>query len=231
MIINDGLSIKTTSLCNRHCKNCPVMAWSASDPDYHTSIEDIRRLIEFSRKNNIQWKYILLSGGEPLLWKHIVEGTKLLFKSKITNDLKLFTNAIQVSNKAALDRVADILPHVHHFRVSQYNNNQNQIKQLRGRFGARIEVENRTKHMVPPKEAIPGTVPALCRCRAVAFIYGGFDVCGPARTVFPRDKKPEYELNMDSFTELLIFPKEMQGACGMCISNAHVQKHLKLVEA
>lgn len=239
MVIEDGLSIKTTSLCNRYCKNCAVMSWAAADPEYHTSLDDIKNLIKFSRDSHITWKYILLSGGEPLLWKHIVEGSRLLFQSKITDDLKILTNGMQVTNKAALDRVATILPHVHHFRVSQYNNNQNQIKLLRERFKGQIEVEDRTKHQVQPVKPVPGTLPPFCRCTAFSLVYGGFDFCGPARCYWHRitgkywnGNKPDIGFNFNDLMDLIERKKHITlGICQYCISNAHVQKKLKQVMA
>jgi len=77
------LSIKTTSLCNAMCKNCSVVPWMKMNPNYHTSLEDIDKLIFYSKASGYKWDIILLSGGEPLLWKFLPEAVQKLRDSKI----------------------------------------------------------------------------------------------------------------------------------------------------
>jgi len=137
------LEIKTTSLCQRRCKNCSVIPWMDANPNFHTSIEQIDNLIKYSKESNYHWEYILLSGGEPLLWKHCLEGTKLLYESGICSRLILLTNGLQIKTDT-LQFIEKVMKNVHEFRVSRYNDNGRNIKLAQEHFG-----KLRNKYNVP----------------------------------------------------------------------------------
>lgn len=242
MMIEEGLSIKTTMRCQRRCKNCTVVPLMDAYPDYEMCMSDLTSLIEMSTKNNIQWKYILLSGGEPLLWDRVVNGARYLYHSRITNDLKLLTNAMAVSEDT-LGVIEELLSIVDHFRVSRYNNNGAQIDLLRKHFGSRIEVEDRSVHIIPPIEPVKDSLPADCRCKAYSMFNGFIDSCGPARTIHAWIDRPlrgymygqpPFLCRIYDFKKYFVdvpLDRYSLNACQYCIANAKVQKYLKKEEA
>ena len=153
------LSIKTTSLCQRRCKNCSVIPWMDANPGFHTSIEQIENLIKYSKESEYHWEYILLSGGEPLLWKNIVKGTKLLYESGITSRLILLTNGLEIKT-TCLQKMDKIIKNVHEFRISRYPDNHRNIElaqeyfgKLKNSYGYNVlNVVDRQEHLVPPEK-------------------------------------------------------------------------------
>jgi len=233
MIIEEGLSIKTTSLCNRWCKHCSVTDWMRQHPDYYCSIEDIEKLIQYSRESDYKWKFIILSGGEPLLWKYIEEGTRLLYRSGITDDVIIFTNALAASENN-LGKMGRIIENTHHFRISRYFGSEKQIAILVNKFGNRVQVVDRTTRMVPPLEIlVEDSLPAICNCKSYCLVDGYVDACAPARTILCRiegfhlgDDVQSVKLQKNFLNFYKGYPKYNRKICQYCISNANVQKHL-----
>jgi len=117
------LSIKTTTDCVfPRCKNCSAIPFMDANPGWQTPIEDIENLIKYSKQAGYFFSHILLSGGEPLLWDNVVEGTRLLKESKITGSLVLVTNALAIDFNN-LDKVFEIISNVDLFRISKYSRN------------------------------------------------------------------------------------------------------------
>ena len=231
----EGLSIKTTALCQQMCKHCTVIPWMNANPDYHTSVEDIEALIKMSKDNDIKWGYILLSGGEPLLWKSLKYGTKILSEAKITDNITLITNAKDYEAWGAYE-IKRLLKNVDHFRISQYHNNDKAINWFKATFGGKIEVEDRTEHLIAPDLPVPLTLPADCRCRAYAMVHGNIDSCGPARTISHKigvTDVPRYTTRISNFVPYFIesgLHRFDVPECQYCIANAKVQPHLRMVK-
>jgi hypothetical protein len=237
MIIEEGLSIKTTSLCQMYCKHCTVIPWMQQHPDYHVSIEDIKNLIKYSKESNYKWKFILLSGGEPLLWENLEEGTVLLYKSGITDNLTMFTNAMAVNEKN-IGRIGIVIDNLHNFRISAYKSNRKKIDYVVKKFGNRVNVVEREVRAIAPTEPIKNSLPADCHCRAYSLVDGYIDACGPARTIlckiegmFLGDDVKSVKLQKNFLDFYKEYPKYNRKICQYCISNSKVEKHLKKEKA
>ncbi|HUT64035.1 MAG TPA: radical SAM protein, partial [Anaerolineae bacterium] len=180
------LSIKTTSLCNRMCKHCTVRPWMKANPNFHTSIEQIDNLIKYSKESNYHWEYILLSGGEPLLWHNVLTGTKLLYESGICSRLILLTNGLAITTNT-LSKIQKIMENVHEFRISRYKDNSENIKLAEEYFGKLrnkydmpvLNVVDRGEHLIPPEEPVADSLPTECTCKAYAMVGDYMDYCGP----------------------------------------------------
>ena len=219
-----GLSIKTTSLCNLRCKHCSVIPWMDAVPNWHTSLDEIKRLIEACK--DITFTHIFLSGGEPLLWKNIVEGSRLIKQSGITGSLVLFTNGMGISDP---DKLKEIRKNVDVFRVAKYTRNSEAIERIKEVIKD-VVIVDRTKHTVSPNKPVPNSLPAKCVCSAYSMVQGMIEICGPARTIIHRldweFDDPELSVPIESgFLEKLKkvdkFNKEW---CKYCIANEKVAR-------
>jgi len=254
-----GLSIKTTSVCQRQCKNCTVKSWMKANPDFHTSFEQIENLIKYSKMSGYHFEYILLSGGEPLCWSNVHEGTRLLYESGICSRLVLLTNGLAITTHT-LGILQSIISRVHEFRISRYHDNAENIRlaqeyfgELKNSYGNNVlNVVDRQEHMIPPDKPVPDSLPAECGCKAYAMVGDVIDYCGPARTIAhklgwamikaAKIDKPNF---LDDFGKLMIRDicisnEEGQddesilhksNYCNMCISNTKVARTLKKEQA
>lgn len=231
------LSIKTTSECQRRCKNCSVIPWMDANKGFHTSIKQIENLIKYSKESEYHWEYILLSGGEPLLWKNIVEGTKLLYESGITSRLILLTNGLYITTKT-LDKVKKIIANVHEFRISRYSDNHRNIELAEEYFGNLrngydynvLNIVDRQHHLIAPAKPIKDSLPATCSCKALSMVGGEIHLCGPAHTIacrFPERFKDLSDILWFRQPTKNLELKYNREYCQYCISNAKVAKTLK----
>ena len=251
------LSIKTTSLCNRRCKNCSVISWMDANPNFHTSIKQVENLIKYSKESNYHWEYILLSGGEPLLWKNCLEGTKLLYESGICSRLILLTNGLQIKSET-LRFIDKIIRNVHEFRISMYNDNTRNIALAEEYFGKfknpygnpTLNVVDRQIHLKPVTwgeafgDSPTDLLPADCTCKAYSMLGDEVWYCGPMHSIILKESKDFRNLESfmwESYKTKIAYGKHFLNyikvyednfiSCEYCISNAKVAKHLKRAEA
>lgn len=233
------LSIKTTSLCQRQCKNCTVRPWMKANPEFHTSIEQLEAFVKYSKLSGYHWEYILLSGGEPLLWNNILEGTKLLYESGITSRLILLTNGLEIM-PATLTRITKIINNVHEFRVSEYGDNKINIALAKEYFGkiknsygnSVLNIVDRQEHLVPPENLVKDSLPVECTCQAYAMDGDFIRWCGPALTLdcaFPQflGAWPVVKRKLISQKNFLDGLELQSFFCQYCIANSNVTKTLK----
>ena len=236
------LSIKTTTACTfPRCKNCSAISFMDANRGWQTPIGDIEKLIEYSKGAGYFFSHILLSGGEPLLWDNVVEGTRLLGSSGITENLILVTNALAIDFDN-LDKVLGIIADVDEFRISRYSRNAAVISRFLGivednPYRRKITVDNKMTHMIPPKEPVPNSIPAECCCNSYAVFNGCVEICGPSRNVihnqgwnpndFPELSIPISENYLDYFKDEDRFNKEW---CKYCIANKKVAVLMKRAE-
>lgn len=233
-----SLSIKTTSLCNLRCKHCSVIPWMDANPNWHTSLEDIEKLIKYSRDAGYMFDFLLLSGGEPLLWKNVVEGTKLIKQAGIMYSLVFLTNGIALFDD--LDKVFEIISYVNVFRIARYERNTEIIKRflevIRDKpFSHKVMIEDRKDHFISPTEPIPNSLPAECFCDAYAMSNGCIDICGPSRCIAhrqgwnlndsPEMSTPISENFLDYFKNEDRFNKKW---CQYCIANKKVSSAVEV---
>lgn len=225
------LSIKTTTDCTSpRCRNCSAIPFMDANPNWQTSLEDIENLTKYTKQAGYLFSHILLSGGEPLLWNNIVEGTRLL--RGIGKNLILVTNALAIFNDS--EKVFGIISDVDEFRISKYSRNEETINRflevIRDEpFRHKVTVDDTTTHLIPPREPVPNSTPAECLCDAYSVFKGCVEICGPARNVihnlgwnpedFPKLSVPISENYLDFFKDEDRFDMEW---CKYCIANQKV---------
>lgn len=231
------LSIKTTSLCNAVCKNCTAVPWMKMNPNYHTSLDDIDKLIFYSKISGYKWDFILLSGGEPLLWKFLPEGVQRLKDSKIIKNggLRLFTNGIAIK-ESNISMLGEVIEKLDLFRISNIGPlSKAGIKLIKKHFPNtnKISIIDRKYHLIPTQKPIPNSLPAICSCDAFSLVHSVIDIC-IARTIacsqkwnledFPYFSTPLQKDFLKSFDGI---NKYKQDFCRYCIGNRKVAKNLE----
>jgi hypothetical protein len=219
-----------------------------ANPDFHTSIEQINNLIVYSKESGYHWEYILLSGGEPLLWKNLLPGAKLIYESGICSRLVVLTNGLAI-NPATLNLLGKLFHYIHEFRISRYHNNSENIRLAQEYFGEfkndyiepQLSVVDRTEHMIPPDKPVPDSLPAECTCKAFSMVGGEIHLCGPAWTIYCRfpTKFEKAKTEMSAYiadNDILWYRSDYEEMeklkynreyCRYCISNAKVARTLK----
>ena len=151
-----GMSLFVTSRCNQWCKECIMRGLMSKDRKYEMSLEELLAFIDVTEKSRYKFHY-MLTGGEPLLWKNLKEGVRLLRQSASCNYLYLFTNLL---NYEVLDN--EIMDNLNCVKVSQYTTNEEEIREVKKRYGDKIKVYDRRKFWINPKEKIDINTPVMC---------------------------------------------------------------------
>ena len=231
------ISIKTTSLCQGFCNDCSVRKWMNYYSNYHASLEEIEKFIYYSKKSGYHFQFIRLTGGEPLLWRHLVDGTKLLKEAGIADGIQLYSNAFTL-NKNTENAIGETVEMLDTIILSEYFGNEEACKKFKETFPeANINIMNHKYRYVSPATPIENSLPAKCRCLTLSLDHGVVDICAPARTIvirmgwdlkdFPRISSELRENYLDVWEP---GERENQELCKYCIANARICDRLKLVE-
>jgi len=226
--------INTTSLCNAWCKHCNAVPWMRANPDYHLSLGDIDNWIKYSKESGYKFGNVTLTGGEPLLWKNLLDCVKKLNNSGLINKLIMYSNAIAV-NENNLSMIGQILDNISILRISRYIGNENKIKLIRDNFpnNKKIKVINKTKFIALPTKKIPNSLPANCNCDAYDLTGSNISLCGPAKNIICRLGWNQEDfsyiiepLKKDYLNRLSKIPKRNKPYCQYCVGNSKVRKNM-----
>ncbi len=84
--------IDPTSTCNLRCKGC----WAGAYEKHHSlSFEEVDRIV--SEAKELGMYFIVMSGGEPMMWKHLPE----LCRKHYDTAFMIYTNGTLIDEKAA----------------------------------------------------------------------------------------------------------------------------------
>ena len=181
--IRQILALHVTSTCNLACSEC-IMQWQMNDNfSYHMSIEEIEKLIHFTKLSNYKFNRLTISGGEPFLWKNLNEGLSLLKNSGITKEITVFTNAVFYKKLTP-----DIVKNITTIRVSHYDHiqggtdNTEHILQLK-KIHPKVEVVDRTVFTNIPSEPIHSTEEVNCSNLYTQYFNGSIYACAHAHSL------------------------------------------------
>lgn len=231
------ISIKTTSLCQLRCKNCFVVKWMNKYPSFHWSIGSVKNFINATHKSGYHFKIVLLSGGEPLLWKNIIEGTRLIKQSGITDCVKILTNSVAVTEKN-IGWFSDVIENIDNVRISRYIGNDRSIEIIKQIFpnDERIHISDKTEFLIQTDQPIPDSTPAVCHCDYPTVFGDNIDVCGGMRFLSLNNRikvDPSMVVKirtkyLDYFSSKECMEKKLnQEACKYCMVNKNVIDKLK----
>jgi hypothetical protein len=192
-----------------------------SDRKYQMSLEEIEHLIEASEQSNYKFDFVL-TGGEPMLWNNLNAGLNLLRKSKITNNITMFSNAMfyEKLSKETIDLLTSI-------RISHYFYNDKHIKEFKQKYPDKVAVVDRVKFWANPDQPISNSLP--CECLNPEILYYNYHVyaCPHSLSIAQHNGSTVPLANKISknFMHGLkeIKANQAKEICTMCISNKKVR--------
>lgn len=128
----------------------------SKDRKYEMSLDELTVFIDVTEKSSYKFHY-MLTGGEPLLWKNLKEGVRLLRQSASCNYLYLFTNLL---NYEVLDD--EVMSNLNCIKVSRYTINEDEIHEVQKRYGNKVKVYDRREFWINPKEKVDTNTPVIC---------------------------------------------------------------------
>lgn len=169
-------------MCQLRCKNCYVIPWMNKTKNWHMSMESVRRFIRATVDSKYHFDTIILSGGEPLLWKNLIPALRLIKKARITDTIRMFTNSIvvNVDNVEWFDTVVKLMDSI---RISRYIGNEKSIEIIQQRYkgSKKIAILDKTIFNILPITPVLGSIPAKCVCNYPTLFGDVVDVCGGMR--------------------------------------------------
>lgn len=172
--------LQVCSACQQDCHGCVTEIARHRFPDYHMSLEAIENFLRVVQDSDYFFSRLWINGfGEPLLWKHLEEGIKILSKSKHIGSLLIRSNGL---NTGAVSQ--DVLSSITELSLSKYKTNREEIDELVAKHGSRIKV------LAPAKfiklKGWSADIPCSCICSGPCIIEDTALVyCGSV--IFSRD--------------------------------------------
>ena len=217
-----GMSLFVTSRCNLWCKEC-IMRGLMKNRKYEMSLDELTAFIDVTEKSGYKFHY-MLTGGEPLIWKNLKEGVKLLRQSLSCNYLYLFTNLV---NHEALDD--EVMSCLNCVKVSQYAANESEIHEVKRKYGDKVKVYDRRKFWINPKEKIDINTPVVCMNEG-ELLFQNYHVyaCLHSASIAAAHKNTEITIckplelgYMDGLDE--IRTNQARDICSLCTSNKEIR--------
>lgn len=234
------LGIFTTSLCNLSCKNCSLQDMMRAYPGFQWSLEDVDRFIYYTKLSGYKYDNICLSGGEPLLWTHVIDGSKMIKEAGMTKLLTMESNGLVISENN-LDLLVNVLENVDRVRFSLYTKNKENIKLIQKKFPKKkglkrgVFVVDKVVHRVLPTRHYPNTLPVKCRCPNYYLKGTTVQICGGINELifhFGWDKKNYskfFENLKNGYLERLNkINRKNQKHCEYCLINGPIWRQLKV---
>jgi len=225
---NNHFNIFVTAACTRHCPNCSQRGFTNQNSGYNLSLADLGAWIACTKASGYPpYHSVILTGGEPLLWDNLEEGTRLLCQAKVGRQLNLFSNGDKLEH--VTDKLMESLTML---RLSHYGNNDKSIKSLKKRYGNKVVIVDRQRHFpIPTKLAGNEILPAKCSCGGPALLGQQVYGCAMLVTVanelgIDLSKYPESQCKLQvGYLELLAgFPRLNHDCCRGCIGNLLLRK-------
>jgi hypothetical protein len=215
----------TTAFCNGHCKACSVRPWMNANKGYQMSMKEVSEFVFYSKKSGYKFGFLGFAGGEPLLWKHLVDAAKVVHGSGIADKIQVITNGLAIKDRPK--SIIEVLNEYATIKVSRYVDNAEEVKYITDNFDD-VLVADCTKRGVTPVQFIEGTLPADCMCQGIGYTQGTVTPCGPVRSMgclkrgMPLMK---HFLNLYNASDTI-----KQPCCQACVANKKIHKHIEFIE-
>jgi len=237
MFFKEGMLFYTTSMCSNDCRFCSAKKTMKQLPNYHLSLDDIYKFIDYSQKANYTFDHLLYCGGEPMLWKHIEKATKLLKESNVVNEIWILSNALNWNYKKIFSFIFDIDV----VKCSDYGKNIKQINEIE-KWLKQINYKGKIKtafchfHEKPLQHRVKNSLPAMCNCKEYALINGRICICsngyptihwlGKTLDHYKKHSIPLQENFMDFTFKVDRYKQEV---CQYCLANGKTRNYREKV--
>ena len=218
------MSLYTTAVCNLSCTECIMKHHMKANPRYHMTLQEIKDLIFFSERSSYCFDFVL-TGGEPLLWKHMDQCLQELRTSWITKSITMFTNAMP--HKNLTDSAVSCLDSI---RISHYEGNGEHMDYLQQKYPQKVKIVERTEFWVNPKSPVPNSNPVECLNPEHLFYQNKVYACPHSLSIATGNKsqvKICTDLGMNYLADMQTIKKGQDDEiCSMCLSNNTVRKQI-----
>jgi len=222
------MSLFVISACNLQCEECIMMNQMNLHSSYQMSLEEIEKFIYYTEKSNYRFNY-RYTGGEPLYWKNLLEGTRLLRKSKSCNSILLMTNGMKHENLTD-----EILSMIDYVRISQYGYNNYEMNLLKNKNPHKVRIVDREKFYPNPKDPINDAIPVECGNLEQIYFQGKVYMCPHSYSLAIRHNLTHLELGVDLCDFYCRRNAEIRDGhehiCKLCLGNKKVRDRLDRVD-
>jgi len=230
MAVCEDLNLYTTSACNARCKDCGVRWMMMEESNYDMTMADVESFVHFTKLAGYVFKRIIITGGEPLLWKSLYDGLKMLKISGVCKEIVLFTNGLAARNGVP-KLIEKSLEYADFIRVSVVPGAEQAIPFLKRDFGHKMLAVERKSMLVVPNSPYDGVLPAVCDCAGYALRGSTVYWCSAMPNVIARHwyRREDFGNQIVDLCEdyLEVLPtkgKYERDICRSCISNHKVRK-------
>lgn len=218
------MSLYVTSSCNLSCGECIMQFQMKADRKYHMSQDEIVKLIAACEESGYVFNFVL-TGGEPLMWDNLTLGLQTLKKSKATNSIVIFSNAM------FHERVTqEVIDSVNFIRVSHYFYNDSHMKILKDKYPEKVTFVERTEFWANPTEAVDEKISLPCECMNAECMYYNYGIysCPHSLSIAKHNGSDKVKLCnpvgknfLDGLDKIKI--EQQKEICTWCISNRKIR--------
>jgi hypothetical protein len=168
--------------CQYDCVDCSHAAMLKEFKGYQLSLDHVREFINFTEQSHYLIKQLHLTGpGEPLLWRNLEEGLRLLRGSRAIQRIALISNGL---NLQRIDN--DMWNNIDQIHVSVYpafKKVDDVLAALEPSHKKKLRIVRTTHFRTAPRKGEVAAIPCVCDCTGpMYFDRKVFFYCGP--TVF-----------------------------------------------
>jgi len=147
------------------------------------SMGHVRRFLRISEGSGYRWS-VVLSGGEPLLWRHIRDAVTALHASPSVEFIRMFSNGGPYVDRRR-DEMDQYLQLVDRIGIPNYGWNVDAAAEMKRRLGSRVSFlpHLRPKFYARPDRPIMEALPEVCSCRALVLDGDVLSRCPGVRTI------------------------------------------------
>jgi len=232
------MSLMVTSACQAGCEHCCQREWRSNNPKYHMSIPVLKKFIDVTVRSGYVFDFLVISGGEPFLWKDLIPGVKLIKDSGIAKKIAIFSNGIALKEFNPIEFEA-VYNNVDAIRITDLGFNSAFCDEFKGWFEQwkKVYFIDYSDFIVLPKDPVANSLPADCGCSHFSYSTSGLNICTLAKDLFyryPDSYMPEgfpvdLPLSHKYLDKLIPWRKFDYSICQYCISNNKVRAKLERV--
>lgn len=224
------MSLYTTSVCNLTCGECIMQFQMDADKKYHMPLDELSDFLKFSLISGYRFQ-VLLSGGEPLLWKNLEDGLRLLRNSSVIEKITMFSNGMYP------DRVTqEIAENIDVIRVSYYQYNEKHMVILKNKWPSKVEIVDKQEFWKNPTSAVPKEIALPVECLNAPFHLYNRNVyaCSHCNTLSLHSGskvKLSNALGVNFLNGIMDLKEGLaEDVCTWCISNKKVREYVEKVD-
>lgn len=225
------MSLYVASACNLTCRECIMQHAMAINPKYQMGMGELYELVFAGEQSGYAFDFVL-TGGEPLMWRQMADGLKILRSSTITKTITMFSNGMFP------DRLtSEIVANLDKIRLSEYFYNKEHVQKLKETYPSKVEIVERTGFWQNPDAPLAANIalPVDCMNPEVMLYDHQVYACphnlslAAARGLQDRIKLsvPITPGFLEHLRPIKKNAEHSQEICAACVSNAKVRKHVQ----